>query len=165
MREDVAWSHELWQPAGPRSPARVRAFVAEHLLAHGRSHLVEPVRLVASELATNAILHSGSQFTVTLLEEQGTVMLSVEDDRPHLWPSLGVASATAEGGRGLWLVEVLSEDWGVKTDRRGSKAVWASLAAGLAAKDGTRLGRSARHPPRGGAAGPGGGGAGKRVLG
>src|SRR3712207_7228632 len=81
MREDVAWRHELWQPADPRSPARVRAFVAEHLLAHGRAHLVEPVRLVASELATNAILHSGTEFTVTLLEEHGTVMLDRKSTR------------------------------------------------------------------------------------
>src|SRR3712207_6528264 len=151
MREDVAWSHELWQPAGPRSPARVRAFVAEHLLAHGRSHLVEPVRLVASELATNAILHSGSQFTVTLLEEHGTVMLSVEDDRPHLWPSLEVAPASAEGGRGLWLVEVLSDDWGVKTDRRSSKAVWASFPAGAAAPHDPACGCRASHPSAGSA--------------
>ena len=149
MREDVAWSHELWQPADPRSPAKVRAFVAEHLLAHGRSHLVEPVRLVASELATNAILHSGTEMRVTLLEERGTVMLSVEDDRPHLWPSLEVASATAESGRGLWLVEVLSEDWGVRTEGRGSKAVWASFPSGAAEPHDAACACRASHPSAG----------------
>jgi anti-sigma regulatory factor (Ser/Thr protein kinase) len=151
MREDVAWYHELLQPADPRTPARVREFVAHHLQVHDRPHLVEPVRLVASELATNAVLHSGTDLLVTLLEEQGMVVLSVEDFRPHRWPSLEVAAATAERGRGLWIVEVLSEDWGVRTEARGSKAIWASFPAHADEPEALGCSCRATHPAAGNA--------------
>ena len=154
MREDVAWCHQLRQPADPTSPARVREFVVRHLQTHDRPDLVEPVRLVASELTTNAVVHSGTELLVTLLEDQGTVVASVEDQRPHRWPSLEVASATAERGRGLWIVEVLSEDWGVRTEPGGSKAVWASFPADPAESGAPACTCRATHPAVGALSAP-----------
>jgi anti-sigma regulatory factor (Ser/Thr protein kinase) len=146
MHTHVAWSHELWLAADPRSAGAVRAFVSQHLYGHERPHLLEPVRLVSSELATNALVHAGAAFVVTLLERDATVVLTVEDDRTDALPNLETAPVTAEGGRGLWLVDVLSDDWGISTDRRGFKGVWASFATGEEHAHGSECTCRASHP-------------------
>ena len=45
------WSHQAAFEATPASASRARSFVVRHLVDHGLRYLVEPVRLVASELA------------------------------------------------------------------------------------------------------------------
>ena len=89
---------------------------------------MDPVRLVASELATNALLHAQTGFTVTLSEWDRVVTLSVEDRRPTQVPTLSGHDLSDEGGRGMWIVDQLSQSWGVSSDSRGAKSVWAAFA-------------------------------------
>ena len=49
------WSHEVILAAEPKSVAVAREFVSRHLVGHDLPRLVEDVRLVVSELATNAV--------------------------------------------------------------------------------------------------------------
>jgi anti-sigma regulatory factor (Ser/Thr protein kinase) len=53
----LSWSHETTLEASPISASRARAFVSHHLADHRLPHLIAPVRLVVSELATNAVVH------------------------------------------------------------------------------------------------------------
>lgn len=62
--EDPIWCHETTLVAKPVSAPRARAFVCRHLIEHGVPYLVDPVRLVVSELATHSVMHARSSFTV-----------------------------------------------------------------------------------------------------
>ena len=124
---EQTWSHGTTLEAAPISAAGARAFVSRHLVDHRLMFLVDPVRLVVSELATNALVHGRTPFVVTLSREDDTVRVTVSDD--SVW-IVGRAShhVLRAGGRGLGIVNVLSRDWGIVTDV-GSKTVWATFEA------------------------------------
>ena len=82
---------------------------------------------MASELATNALVHAHTAFIVTLEGRDGVVRLTVRDDSLSL-PARRVAQVMDATGRGLEIVDIVSQDWGIDTDSAGSKAVWASFA-------------------------------------
>jgi hypothetical protein len=124
------WCHETTLAADPFSPARARGFVVHHLVEHRLLTLVDPVRLVASELATNAVLHARTPFHLTLSERDAAVTVSVEDAQPTRLPELVAPGARGEHGHGLRIVDLLSQSWGVSTDPEGAKVVWASFAVG-----------------------------------
>jgi anti-sigma regulatory factor (Ser/Thr protein kinase) len=125
------WSHSLQLTAEPASAALAREFVRSELLNAGLPHLVDDLRLVVSELVTNAVSHARSPSTVVLERSGQSVTLTVRDGSPSLplLPSLAEADSMAGGGRGLGIVDVLSCDWGVTSRLGESKAVWAAFAA------------------------------------
>lgn len=120
------WSHRAAFDASPRSASLARAFVVRRLTEHRLAYLVEPVRLVVSELATNALVHAHTAFVVTLEARDGVVRLSVRDDSLSL-PARRAAQVLDATGRGLEIVDIVSADWGIDTDAAGSKEVWASF--------------------------------------
>ena len=85
---------------------------------------LEDLRLVLSELATNAVVHGrGPTVDVRLSSEAGVVSGEVVDEGKgfDLPPS---PSLDAPGGRGLAIVGALTGCWGVE---RGSTHVWFQL--------------------------------------
>ncbi len=128
MGIETVWSSSVRLTAELASASEAREFVQLHLLGHGLSHLAEDVRLVVSELATNAIQHTQLPFTVLLQREGPSVTLTVRDFSP-LVPVLTTADRWDPGGRGLVIVDVVSDDWGVTHNRDGSKSVWAAFPA------------------------------------
>ena len=121
------WSHQATFEASPISASQTRGFVSHRLVDHRLLYLVDPVRLVASELATNALVHAQTAFTVTLAGLDETVLLTVRDDSLAL-PSRRVVQTLDQAGRGLQIVDIVSLEWGTNEDGAGSKAVWASFA-------------------------------------
>src|SRR3954462_12617215 len=80
MGHDTRWSHQSVFAADPGSAAQARAFVVQHLVEHRLLYLVDDVRLVASELAANAVaLREQTAFTVILEERDSSVLLTVRD--------------------------------------------------------------------------------------
>lgn len=67
----IDWSHRTDLPAEPVSTSKARDFVCAHLAEHDLRHLVDDIRLVASELATNAMAHAQTPFSVTLAQTDG----------------------------------------------------------------------------------------------
>jgi anti-sigma regulatory factor (Ser/Thr protein kinase) len=120
------WSHQATFEASPISASQARAFVSRHLIDHRFLYLIDPVRLVTSELVTNALVHAQTAFTVTLAERDETVLLTVRDDSLSL-PTRRAAQILEPTGRGLAIVDIVSLDWGTIVDGIGSKAVWASF--------------------------------------
>ncbi|MDO9497139.1 MAG: ATP-binding protein [Nocardioides sp.] len=120
------WSHMIALEATPRSASRARAFVTYHLVDHRLLYLVDAVRLVASELATNALVHAHTAFTVTLSGSDTTVLLTVRDHSLAM-PERRAAQALDATGRGLEIVDIVSREWGMNVDEAGSKAVWAAF--------------------------------------
>ncbi|MFB9246603.1 ATP-binding protein [Sphaerisporangium melleum] len=104
-----------------------RAFVRTML---GAEHpILDEVTLLASELTTNAVVHSRSRgsgdVTISLAQCGHIVRLTVRDagadTRPQVCDDLD-----GEGGRGLFLVEQISRRWGVDEDGDG-RAVWCEV--------------------------------------
>ncbi len=112
--------------AGPHAPGAARDFLADALRRWGHSGaLVDDAKLVISELATNAVIHARSAFSVTARSEASGLRLSVSDasmDEPRL-SSDGHAISS---GHGLRVVAALASRWGVEPGVDG-KTVWAEL--------------------------------------
>lgn len=121
------WSHTTTLEATPISASQARAFVTHHLVDHRLLYLVDPVRLVTSELATNALVHAQTAFSVTLSASDTRVLLTVRD-HSLARPERRAAQALDATGRGLEIVNIVSLEWGLNEDEAGSKAVWASFA-------------------------------------
>jgi anti-sigma regulatory factor (Ser/Thr protein kinase) len=106
--------------------SEARTFVTSHLIQNGLIAEVETVQLVVSELATNAVIHAQTPFTVTLRRSNGTLTVAVSDlsfRRPERIPSGQVLDG---GGRGLAMVAALSSSWG-STPLNNGKLVWATF--------------------------------------
>ena len=122
----ILWSHETRLPAEADSPSKARAFVALHLAEHELPQLTDDVRLVVSELATNAAVHARTPFTVMISAADHRVLLTVQDDSTRM-PLRIPAGALDLGGRGLTIVALVSSEWGVARERGGAKSVWAAF--------------------------------------
>jgi anti-sigma regulatory factor (Ser/Thr protein kinase) len=122
--------------ADPASVPAVRRFVRDAVVGSAPA-LAYDAELCVSELAANAALHSGSGFMeVAVRLDPTAVTISVTDEGdtpaeavvPRLVVSDGAARLDAEAttGRGLGIVSVLAEEWGVEVTPTG-KRVWATL--------------------------------------
>jgi anti-sigma regulatory factor (Ser/Thr protein kinase) len=115
--------------AGDRDQVvRARRMVSATL---GRDHpLHDDCVLLTSELATNAVVHSrsgdGGAFTVIVSCSARRVRICVQDDGSTEPPCAGHAVPDAAGGRGLPLVDALSDRWGVIREG-GRNEVWFEL--------------------------------------
>jgi hypothetical protein len=87
--------------------------------------LAADAALVVTELATNAVLHARSAFSVSLALSGGAIRISVGDTVP-LGPTGVDRQLAAAPGHGLGVVAAMATRWGVQTVPSG-KAVWAEL--------------------------------------
>ena len=126
MNVDKEWSHSTEFEAADSSASDAREFVTRHLLEHDLGHLIDDVQLVASELATNAIAHAHTRFSVTLAATDESVRLEVLDESPSE-PVMMIARPMDTGGRGVAIVDALSREWGSTAGRSGGKSVWATF--------------------------------------
>jgi hypothetical protein len=74
------------------------------------------------------VIHAGTAFRVSLTRSDGHVEILVADGRPMLGASWA-STAHGLGGRGLVIIDLLSNDWGVVANIDGGKSVWATLPA------------------------------------
>jgi hypothetical protein len=114
-------------PADPGSPGRARRMAATTLRRWGHGErLVDDASLVVSELASNAVRHAGSAFTVAL-EMQGSLLRVAVEDLAPLPVPVPDAYVTPQQLHGLGVIDALCARWGVEPTREG-KVVWAQLA-------------------------------------
>ncbi|MDI3422929.1 ATP-binding protein [Streptomyces luteolus] len=118
---------ETW-PSEPETAGRSRQLVKAALNTWNlNGDVVERAVLVISELVTNSVQHSGSKLlrlSVTRIAP-GVVRLSVTD-KSRKKPEIQAAGLSDESGRGLHLVDLLADDWGV-VERGFGKTVYADL--------------------------------------
>lgn len=113
-------------PAEPASAGQARRFVDATLRSWKCDGIVETATLLISELVSNAILHAGTTIRVVIRLGDEQVRVEVQDGSA-LPPSRKHYSSMATTGRGLVLVEELSDRWGVATAPTG-KSVWFELS-------------------------------------
>ncbi|MFI7602430.1 ATP-binding protein [Actinoplanes sp. NPDC049681] len=106
-----------------------RDLVRDACRAWALPHLVHDTSLIASELATNAVEHAGTDFVVTLSRRARRLHVAVQDGAtgfPRLPRPASAGPAASLHGRGLLLVNTIAAAWGAMPTR-GGKVVWATL--------------------------------------
>jgi anti-sigma regulatory factor (Ser/Thr protein kinase) len=110
----------------PSSVAAARRFTRA-ALSREPEDAVEAVELMVSELATNSIRHAHSGFCLMIAPFEREVRVEVSDastSPPRMrYPKPGELS-----GRGLRIVDMLADAWGVERRRSRGKTVWFVLA-------------------------------------
>jgi anti-sigma regulatory factor (Ser/Thr protein kinase) len=113
---------ELELPLDETSAAHARRFLRQTGCTAHAGHVLEDAVLLVSELVTNSVRYGGPPVVVAVDCEETALSVRVRDGSPVL-PEVESAPPSAERGRGLTLVDIVSADWGVERDADG-KQVW-----------------------------------------
>lgn len=108
------------------SPAEARLFVTHWTRTWGYRSLISSAALLTSELATNAVIHAASPFSVDVANTGHGIHVTVTDPSPAA-VTLRDPSQIDEHGRGLRVVDAVSSAWGSEPVRGDGKAVWFEL--------------------------------------
>lgn len=121
---------ELDLPCVPDSVGKARDAV-ERLEATIAPKALADLRLLVSEVVTNAVRHGGlgpdATIRLRLVRKAGRLRVEVADPGRGFTPRPRDPDITRPGGWGLYLVEQLADRWGVET--KGRTLVWFELAA------------------------------------
>jgi anti-sigma regulatory factor (Ser/Thr protein kinase) len=127
------WLYEFI--AHPNEVAQLRRTLRLRLILWGLPDHVDAAQLCVSELVTNVIQHVG-EGTPAILRvslSDSYLRLEVEDPDTRALPTLLAANSVLESGRGMALVDAVTDHrWGVILHGE-SKIVWCELAAGASA--------------------------------
>ena len=127
MPQTSLWSLGATFPPESREIRRAREFARQTLVDHELEHLVDDVRLVVSELATNATKHARTAYTVTFGEVGPVLLLTVHDNLSATPSRNGTYASPGTSGSGLHLVNHLCQNWGVEVMPDETKSVWATF--------------------------------------
>ncbi|MFF9909086.1 ATP-binding protein [Streptomyces sp. NPDC013457] len=107
----VGWARSLPISNGVKT---ARDWTHEHLVALGWTRtapdLVDSVVLAVSELVTNAHVHARSDAQLILTWDEKCLHVTVHDSSPEL-PHQREANDAALGGRGMFLIDALADEW------------------------------------------------------
>jgi len=110
----------------PEAAAEARHALADIALAGGRER---DVRLLVSELVTNAVRHAnlapGDVILLVIDVEDSVLRVEVHDPGGGFIPRAPAPDPARPSGWGLYLVEELADRWGVDSDER--TLVWFEL--------------------------------------
>jgi anti-sigma regulatory factor (Ser/Thr protein kinase) len=124
-------------PASPTTDKRTFTFpAAAQSVSHARERVValaEPfvddgrigdLRLVISEVITNAVRHGGEgDMVVAVTPKQGYLCVQVTDTGEGFAPRPRAYSPDEDGGFGLFLIERLTRRWGLTRENSNTR-VW-----------------------------------------
>ncbi|MEV5440591.1 SpoIIE family protein phosphatase [Streptomyces sp. NPDC052682] len=117
-------------PGDPEALVEARHMIRAAVAAWGAADRADEIELVADELITNALMHTEGSAVVTLRVLTGSerrLRVEVEDSSSAL-PRRREAGESGVSGRGLLLVDLLTDRWGVEA-RGGGKCVWCEFVA------------------------------------
>ena len=118
--------------------ASLRHASEKHLRAWQEPDVVDDTLLVVTELIHNVVQHTGGGGELVISRPHDVVLVEVSDhsrDLPRLLP----ADPRRVGGRGMLLVDAISDGWGTRLSGAG-KVVWVRLPAMPAGRSVTRCG-------------------------
>ena len=136
VREAQQQASARLRPA-PDSISAERRTVRAALQGWGLEHLVDTATLLASELASNVVLHARTRFEIRVERLQDGVRVTVLDASRQgaVRRRYGLDAGT---GRGLGLVETLSARWDCESaSAPWAKAVWFELSDDADAQEAT----------------------------
>ena len=109
----------------PRAARAARDFIAAHVPEPGFTDLRETAVLLVSEVVTNALRHTGGRVELELWRFVDRVRVEVSDETSR-GPVPAGSGLLDESGRGLPLMDALSDRWGTSPHGAG-KVVWFEL--------------------------------------
>jgi len=113
-------------PADVTAPRTARAFLAAACCGRHEAEVVQEAQLLVSELVTNAVRYGAPPIELQVrCAGDDRLQVRVRDSEPRA-PRAAEAGPDAESGRGLLLVDLVSDAWGHEDDDDG-KAVWFTL--------------------------------------
>lgn len=116
---------------GDDAPRRARTALRSLLDGHVTTTAAWDAELVVSELVTNSVRHANVRgheaVTLEILTLDDRVRIAVTDPGSKLKPRSVAPDPGTPGGFGLFLVETLSDSWGVGRDGVGPTRVWCEL--------------------------------------
>ena len=122
----------------PSSIRSARLFVVDKLQEWRCDDLVDRVALLTSELATNAVVHTGQPYTVCVERRGPGVRVEVVDATPDLPERHDLPEPVVEDPddldhafSGLGIVDRTADSWGSEPSN-GGKVVWFEVAADAA---------------------------------
>ncbi|MER5460752.1 ATP-binding protein [Streptomyces sp. NPDC002668] len=132
--------------AEPSEIAGLRNALRRHLTLWGLPELVDSAQICVTELTSNVINHVGIGTPATLAVSMSGTRLRIElhDPDARALPTLLSAEREAESGRGMTLVDAVTDRWGVIL-RADSKVVWCELATDLTDPNGHTGGPRVAH--------------------
>jgi anti-sigma regulatory factor (Ser/Thr protein kinase) len=114
---------ELTLPPEPSSVARARTQVCEAVARDFQDDDLETLRLLVSEVVTNAVRHGSHSQPVELNAHWNSeVRVEVSDHGHGFTPHPRGGALDEPGGFGLYLVGRLADQWGVETEE--GTTVW-----------------------------------------
>ena len=113
-------------PPDMSAPGRARAAAKRHLAGEVSPDRLGELFLVISELVSNALVHGRGQVVFRLQLDEGIVRGEVIDQGGGFEHEIRGRGLDDVSGRGLFLVEALTNRWGV---HEGTTHVWFELAA------------------------------------
>ena len=123
---------ELSFAAVPTAATRARTEVTERFATRLAARVLEDVRLLVTELVTNALRHgslrNGDRVSLKAWVTGDVFRIEVRDRGRDGEVAQRSPGDRGGGGYGLYLVEMLAKRWGV--DRRDGTVVWCELPFG-----------------------------------
>ncbi|NUS13337.1 MAG: ATP-binding protein [Streptomyces sp.] len=117
---------EVHLTSRPESASTARRLALSVVRVWGLAQYGETVELLVSELVGNAVRHTGARsFGLRMRRRRGWIRVEVRDPSRAL-PCLLPVRELDVSGRGLFLVDHLSDRWGVDLQPRG-KTTWFEL--------------------------------------
>ncbi|GHJ39220.1 SpoIIE family protein phosphatase [Streptomyces sp. TS71-3] len=120
-------SWTIWRV--PEAPRHARRFTTRTLRAWGVTHDLDAVLLVVSELVTNALVHTDGQVRLELTLINDRLRIAVGDSSPRTPIKPTNIGWEATGGRGILLVQAVSDASGT-VPVSGGKQVWSEIELG-----------------------------------
>jgi anti-sigma regulatory factor (Ser/Thr protein kinase) len=112
----------------PESVGAARRF-ATQAISGAAAQVRDAVELMVSELATNCIRHTETAFDLTVACAGGEIRVEVTDRSPGE-PAMRSPGPDDPTGRGLQIVNMLAQAWGVEHRAAAGKTVWFTISAG-----------------------------------
>jgi anti-sigma regulatory factor (Ser/Thr protein kinase) len=117
---------------GITAPARARHEIAGLLNGELAAPRKQDVVLLVGELVANSVVHANAdesdEIVMEILIGPDVVRVAVTDSGSSSVPTVRPSNASVEGGRGLLLVEQLSDRWGITRHGTRLTRVWFEMA-------------------------------------
>ncbi|MBT2384084.1 ATP-binding protein [Streptomyces sp. ISL-11] len=127
------FEYTLHVPHDPRAVRVARTTLRAALTAHGLTELVGRAELLAGEMLTNAIVHTTGNAELRLRWSEWAILRMTVWDSCPTPPDARTTHPYSDNGRGLHLLQTLSDRWNYFSLPRGlttteSKAVWCEIS-------------------------------------
>jgi anti-sigma regulatory factor (Ser/Thr protein kinase) len=116
-------------PSTSRAAFEARALIVSAMRRWRCLADMDTVRLLTSELVTNALTHAREPLAIRAYPVGAGVRVEVGDGSARTFPLPRTARRPLSDGRGLELVEAMASRWGWRRTH-GGKVVWFEVDAG-----------------------------------